>query len=110
MSMALSIHYLYRDADNYKQHGKRVFSNPSAVLPDQLWVAVAQAFQSIQSFPDVVSFDPAKLGWDELFFPDHDLSAGDVSFHELASIEVSSDEPDTVETVDDLLGRLSRLR
>lgn len=110
MSTALSIYYLYRDADNYKRHGKRVFSNPSCVSADQLWLALTQAFMPLQSFPDVVNFDPAKLGWDELFFPDHDLSAADVSFHELASIEASSDEPDTVETIDDLLERLSILR
>jgi hypothetical protein len=109
MTASLSIFYLYRDAANNKRHGNRIIGNPSGISPDRLWNAFANAFLSNQLFPDIVSFDPSRLGWDELFFPGHDLAVCDVSLHELDRVVASEDEPNVDESADDLIRKLAAL-
>lgn len=76
---------------------------------EQLRKAFVRAFLPIQLFPDVVSFDPSDLGWDGLFFPDHEFGVCDISLHELDVIVASSEKPDTNETADGLLEKLAAL-
>lgn len=109
MSSYITIEYLYRDADNYKRYGTKVFGNPSSIDPELVWQAFVLAFRRSQLFPDVVSFDPALLGWEALFFDGHDTEASDISLHELLHIESTQELLDAGESVDDLLRRLARL-
>jgi hypothetical protein len=103
------IDYLYRDGSNYKRFGRRVLANPAGVAPDRLWAAFRQAFRASQLFPDVVHFDPAALGWEMLFFPDHDTDADDIGLHELLGIEGTLESVDAAGSVYELLLRLQRL-
>lgn len=104
--MNLCVRYQYRDADNYKRHGYVVLENPSGCRVEMLQAALVQAFPKLQSFPDIVAFDPEVLDWPNLYFKGHDLGGADVNFHEVSSIE-PTDEPANVSgDAEDVLERL----
>ncbi len=109
MSGYIRIEYLYRDADNYKRYGIKLFGNPSEIHPERVRQAFALAFQKSQFFPDVLSFDPALLGWEPLFFDGHDTEAGDISLHEIGQIESMQELIHADGNVDELLRRLVSL-
>lgn len=109
MQTNLCVYYIYRDEANYKQHSQRIFSNPTGMSSDQLMTAFLNAFRSIQSFSDVVSFDPARLGWEPLHFSAHNLMADDVSIHELGCIMETNETPATGEFIAVLMERMVNL-
>lgn len=109
MGCYITIEYLYRDADNYKRYSIKAFGNPSDIPPESIRQAFLLAFRKFQLFPDVLSFDPALLGWEQLFFEDHDTAAKDVSWHEVCQIGSTHESTNADEDVDDLLWRLARL-
>lgn len=103
MAQRLVVFYRYRDADNYKQHGHVVLANPTGLSPETLRAALVCAFPKLQSFPDIVAFDPEALGWPTLFFSGHDLAGADVSFHELEGIEPTDEPPNVMGDAEGLL-------
>ncbi len=105
----ITIEYLYRDADNYKRYNTKAFGNPSDIDPESIRHAFALAFRRLQLFPDVLSFDPALLGWEQLFFEDHDMEARDISWHEVCHIGSTQESINTGRDVDNLLWCLARL-
>lgn len=86
MPKNLIVHYLYRDASNYKRHGGVIVANDAGIEPDALYNAIKAAFSHLNIFPDVVAFNPSALGWPNLFFEDYDLAGDDVAHHELVCV------------------------
>ncbi len=82
----LEIHYLYRDAANYKQHASVVVPNPKGLTPDKVKAALLQFFAADQVWPDILHFRPEDLGWPTAFFENHDEDGDDLSLHELEII------------------------
>jgi hypothetical protein len=109
MSDYITIEYLYRDTDNYKCYDTKVFGNPSGISPELIRHAFVQAFRQSQFFSDVLSFDPALLGWKPLFFDDPDIRGSAISLHEIGHIEGTQDSADANGNVDELLRRLAKL-
>ncbi len=52
----LNIHYLYRDASNYKNHGSLVIQNGQGLTAQEFSLALREQFADLQSFPDVLHF------------------------------------------------------
>lgn len=109
MAKNLVVHYLYRDASNYKQHGSVVVANDTGIEPDALYDAIKAAFSHLDIFPDVVAFDPSVLGWPSLFFEDYDLDGDDVVYHELGAIEKTNEGPTVSLSVGELLSKMESL-
>ena len=99
----LVVHYLYRDASNYKRHGSVIVANDAGIEPDALRDAIKAAFSHLDIFPDVVAFDPSALGWPSLFFEDHDPAGDDVGYHELGIIEKTHEKPTVSRSASELL-------
>lgn len=99
----LVVHYLYRDASNYKRHGSVIVANDAGIEPDALRDAIKAAFSYLDIFPDVVAFDPSALGLPSLFFEDHDLAGDDVIYHELGAIEKTQEKPTVSRSTSELL-------
>lgn len=87
MAKNLVVHYLYRDASNYKKHGCVILVNDAGIQPDDLYMEIKLAFSSMNIFSDIVAFDPSAFGWPTLFFNDGSIGNDDVFFHELDYIE-----------------------
>ncbi len=106
----IKISYLYRDASNYKQFATVVLANPSHAMPDEIYATFGIAFRALQLHPDVIHFKPALLGWDDLFFPNHDPEGSDdFDLHELEVITATNDTPNTQQTVANLADTLAGL-
>lgn len=103
MAKNLVVHYLYRDASNYKQHGSVVVANDAGIEPDALYDAIKAAFSHLDIFPDVVAFDPSAFGWPALFFKDYDFAEDDVGYHELGTIEKTHEKPTVSRSASELL-------
>jgi len=103
------IDYLYRDSGNNKRHSSKSFFNPTQVAISTISSAFHTAFLCQQLFPDVLSFDPAAIGWETLFFADHDEAANDINLHEIDKISVGEISVHDADTIDDLLNRLQSL-
>ena len=91
-SKSIEIHYLYRDAANYKQYASVIVPNPKGLTPEQVRAAVLQYFSADQVWPDILHFRPEDLGWPTVFFDDHDEQGDDLSLHELEKIEPTDSE------------------
>lgn len=102
----LVVHYLYRDASNYKKHGSVIVANDAGIESDVLHDAIKAAFSHLDIFPDVVAFDPSALGWPNLFFEDYDLAGDDVVYHELGAIEKTQEKPTVSRSTSELLFRM----
>ncbi len=85
-SKYLEIHYLYRDAANYKQYASVVVPNPKGLTPEQAKTSLLQYFAADQVWPDILHFRPEDLGWPTAYFDDHDEDGDDLNLHELESI------------------------
>lgn len=106
----IKISYLYRDASNYKQLARVVLANPSNAMPDEIYASFGIAFRVLQLHPDVIHFKPELLGWDDLFFPNHDPEGSDdFDLHELEAITATNDIPNTQQTVVNLAYTLAVL-
>lgn len=106
----IKINYLYRDGSNYKQFSAVVLANPLSAMLDDIHANFAIAFRTLQLHPDVIHFQPALLGWDDLFFPAHDPEGpDDLDLHELEAITSTDEIPNVTQTVDDLANRLVEL-
>lgn len=103
------IDYLYRDAGNNKRYGNKAFLNPRQASVSSIKAAFDLAFSRQQLFPDILSFDPATIGWDILFFDDHTIAGSDISLHEIDCISVSQIPATCMDTVDELMKRLTAL-
>lgn len=109
MSNNLVVHYLYRDASNYKQHGSVILANDAGIEPDAVYASIKAAFSHLDIFPDVVAFDPSALGWPSLFFEDYDLAGDDVAYHELSEIVKTHEAPTVAVSAGELLVRLNAM-
>lgn len=103
------IDYLYRDAGNNKRHASKALLNPTHITVNSISTAFNSAYSRQQLFPDVLSFDPAAIGWDTLFFDDHAIAGSDISLHEIDCISVSTIPATCTDTVDELMQRLAAL-
>lgn len=106
MPKNIAVHYLYRDASNYKQHGSVVLANDAGIEPDAVYAAIKAGFSRLDIFPDVVAFNPSVLGWPSLFFEDYDLSRDDVSHHELSAVVLTDEVASLNMNVSDVLAIL----
>lgn len=110
MPSSIKISYLYRDGSNYKQFGAVILANPSSAKPADIYANFVSAFQTLQLHPDVIHFQPALLGWDDLFFSDHDpVASDDLDLHELESITITDEIPSAAQTIADLANSLAEL-
>jgi hypothetical protein len=105
----ITIEYQYRDSDNYKRDATKSFKNPDGLSPELVRQAFEAAFRKIQVFPDVLSFDPAQLGWESLFFNGHDVAGSDISLHEIVNIEAVDESIGSRDHVNDLMRRITSL-
>ncbi len=106
----ITIEYQYRDADNYKRDATKSFENPDGLSPELVRRVFEMEFRKIQLFPDVLSFDPIQLGWEPLFFNDHDVAGSDINLHEIVNIEAVNESIGAGENVNDLIRRVTSLR
>jgi hypothetical protein len=106
MAKNLVVHYLYRDASNYKRYGSVILKNDEGIAPKQLYMVIKSAFEYMKLFPDIVTFDPSVMGWPTLFFEDHNLAMDDVGCHELISVQSTYEAPTQSLSVGDLLKKL----
>lgn len=110
MQPNIKISYLYRDGSNYKRFGAVVLANPLNATLDDIYASFGIAFRTLQLHPDVIHFQPALLGWDDLFFPDHNPEGpDDLDLHEFEDIASTDETPNMTQTVDDLATRLAEL-
>jgi len=86
MTENLEIHYLYRDGANNKRCESVVLANPQGKTPEALKQAIRTRFSDLQVWPDILHFQPEKLGWPTAYFPGHDLKGDDLNVHEIDEI------------------------
>ena len=58
----LKVHYLYRDASNYKKHCSLVIQNDQGLTVQEFSFSLRKHFSKLQCFPDVLHFSPEYLG------------------------------------------------
>lgn len=109
MSNNLVVHYLYRDASNYKKHGSVIIGNDEGVAPESLYAVIKAGFSNLDIFPDVIAFDPSLLGWPSLFFDDYNLGLDDVAYHELSEIVKTHEAPTVAMSAGELLVRVNAM-
>lgn len=103
MKENLEVHYLYRDGANNKQRQSVVLANPDGITPEALKQAIRTRFSDLQVWPDILHFQPEKLGWPTAYFPSHDLNTDDLDVHEIDQI-VPTDKSVTKNlTIDQLM-------
>lgn len=108
MDNNLIVHYMYRDAGNYKRHGSVIVKNEDGMTPGEFYMAIKSAFEYMKLFPDIVTFDPDVMGWPTLFFENHNLAMDDVGCHELISVQSTDEVPTQGFSVGDLLKKLMK--
>ena len=84
--MKFEVSYLYRDANNYKQHESVVVELTGAESSMEVESAIRERFADLQVWTDVVYFRPEDLGWPTAYFEDHDERADDLGWHEIEAI------------------------
>lgn len=90
----LEINYLYRDSGNYKKHTTVVVANPEQHSPEAVKEALRRHFAAEQVWPDILHFQPERLGWPTAYFCDHDETGNDLNLHEIEAI-TPTDDPAT---------------
>lgn len=109
----VAFNYLYRDASNFKRYGRVVFRNPSRKPIEELNLIVRLILGPEAPFPDVLHFQPERVGLPTLFFDaDGPTTIDDLDVHEFESIESMAETPRVRDprTIDDLLYQLSRFQ
>jgi len=86
MTENLEVHYLYRDGGNNKRYQSVVLANPDGITPEALEKAIRTRFSDLQVWPDILHFQPEKLGWPTAYFRGHDLNGDDLNVHEIDEI------------------------
>lgn len=86
MTNNLEVRYLYRDGANNKRCQSVVLANPQGITPEELKQAIRILCSDLQVWPDILHFQPEKLGWPTAYFPSHDLNADDLDVHEIDQI------------------------
>ena len=86
MTNNLEVRYLYRDGANNKRCQSVVIPNPDDLTPRQLEDAIRSRFGDLQVWPDILHFQPEKLGWPVAYFPGHNLKGEDLTVHEIDRI------------------------
>jgi hypothetical protein len=82
--MNVRLHYMYRDAGNYKQHGSAVFAGEGVI-------DIAEAIARLRAAcRDDGQFNAAQTALAELYFEDG-VNDDDHSLHEFVSLEATSD-------------------
>lgn len=103
MTNNLEVRYLYRDGANNKRCQTVVLANPDGITPEALKQAIRTRFSDLQVWPDILHFQPEKLGWPPAYFPSHDLNTDDLDVHEIDQI-VPTDKSVTKNlTIDQLM-------
>lgn len=92
--MKFEIHYLYRDASNYKNYMSVVVETPEEAAPDQIANKLRKHFAVVQLWADILHFRPEDLGWPTAYFDDHDEEGDDLGLHEIGEV-VETDKPVT---------------
>ncbi|MFO7762306.1 MAG: hypothetical protein R6V61_01070 [Wenzhouxiangellaceae bacterium] len=95
MTENLEVHYLYRDGANNKRCQTVVLANPDGITPGAPEQAIRTRFSELQVWPDILHFQPEKLGWQTAYFPGHDLNREDLNVHEIDEITLA-EAPATV--------------
>lgn len=86
----VAIHYMYRDASNYKSHETVVFENPRGVSAPELWVRINEALHGVMLFNEQPIFKPELVGLPTAFLfdkPGFRRNEDDHDWHELLSVE-----------------------
>jgi hypothetical protein len=99
--MNVKVHYLYRDAGNFKQFGTVVFSNRRELPADQI-------IRDVESHcEEGIYFDVSAVGLPPLYFEAYNPALGH-DWHELESIELCSEaaDDDKGRDISDLISRL----
>jgi len=60
--------------------------HPPGITPEALKQAIRTRFSDLQVWPDILHFQPEKLGWPTAYFPGHDLKGDDLNVHEIDEI------------------------
>ncbi|MBL37101.1 MAG: hypothetical protein CMP07_01710 [Xanthomonadales bacterium] len=89
MSNNIEVRYLYRDGSNNKKCQSIVVANPDGITPEQFKEAIRSRFSDLQVWPDILHFQPEKLGWPTAYFPGHDLRGEDLNVHEIDEITLT---------------------
>ena len=94
----IKLHYLYRDASNYKQYGSVVLANPNNI-------AVALVADIIsRNLIDGEFFDADKWGVPAIFFDKE--NEDDHEWHEFESVEITEEPPYSNVAIENLLGKI----
>ena len=94
IAVKFEIHYLYRDASNYKNHMSVVVETPDGATPDQIENKLRKHFSVAQLWADILHFRPEDLGWPTAYFVGHDEEGDDLGLHEIDEV-VETDKPVT---------------
>ena len=89
MTNNFEVRYLYRDGSNNKKCQSIVVANPDGITPEQFKEAIRSRFSDLQVWPDILHFQPEKLGWPTAYFPGHDLRGEDLNVHEIDEITLT---------------------
>ena len=88
----IRLHYLYRDASNYKSHRHVVFANPNLVPPEVVWNALKTAVEDVTLLPDMPYFRPEWVDLPTTFLfddPATSRNCDDHDWHELGGVEAT---------------------
>jgi len=91
----INFNYLYRDADNFKQFGSVIFSNPNNL-------SVVEIDNILRSrLIDEEYFNHVKFGVPSLFFKNR--SVDDHNWHEYENVEMTVKNPTDKRTIEEFL-------
>ncbi len=86
----VAVHYMYRDACNYKSHETVIFENPRGVSARELWGRINEALRGVMLFNEQPIFKPELVGLPTVFLfdkPGFHKNEDDHDWHELLSVE-----------------------
>lgn len=89
MAQNIKFEYLYRDADNFKNYGSVIFSNPDEI-------SLVEIINNIENFfSQKLFFIAHQIGLQELYFEGFS-SSNDISFHEFDRVKVTDELPNDI--------------
>jgi len=94
----IKLHYLYRDASNYKQYGSVVLANPNNIA------AALVADIISRNLIDGEFFDADKWGVPALFFDKE--NEDDHEWHEFERVEITEEPPYSNVAIENLLDKI----
>jgi len=89
MNRNIQFNYLYRDASNYKQWGRVVFSNPKSTSLSEISARISGLFGNDNTFIAGQICVP-----EVFFYLDEDVTVDDHCFHEFVSVTETDMEAD----------------